>query len=230
MSKWNLDNVVGNTLIWNSLGWNVEDRRKNKDKDIFISPQATLADDVRLVWRKGYPIIINSKTIILSGSIIYWGTKIGEKCRFGNDVFIRERCKIGNNVTVGTKSIVEWNAEIGDDTLIEGSAFISEATRIGKNCFISPNVVFTSDKMMDGKPYYYDDDGLRNCTGASTVEDNVKIGANTTILPEITIGHDSIISAGCTVVEDVPPNSIMIAKGVKAMPYKPRDYSRELAK
>jgi len=39
------------------------------------------------------------------------------------------------------------------------------------------------------------------------VGDNVVIGVNASIYPATRIGENSIISAGCVVTEDIPPNS-----------------------
>lgn len=43
-----------------------------------------------------------------------------------------------------------------------------------------------------------------------TIGKNVWIGAAATVLPGITIGHNSIIGAGSVVTKDIPPNSIAV--------------------
>ena len=43
-----------------------------------------------------------------------------------------------------------------------------------------------------------------------TIEDNVKIKANATIIGDIKIGHDSIIGAGAVVIDNVPPYSVVV--------------------
>lgn len=43
-----------------------------------------------------------------------------------------------------------------------------------------------------------------------TIGDGVWIGGNVTILPGITIGHNSVIEAGSVVVRDIPANSIAV--------------------
>src|SRR5215471_17289033 len=45
------------------------------------------------------------------------------------------------------------------------------------------------------------------------IEANVWIGAASTILPGVTIGHDSIIGAGAVVAKDVPPMTVMTGPG-----------------
>ena len=41
-----------------------------------------------------------------------------------------------------------------------------------------------------------------------TIEDNVWIGGNSTILPGVTIGHGSVIGAGSVVVKSIPPDTV----------------------
>lgn len=50
--------------------------------------------------------------------------------------------------------------------------------------------------------------------GKIIIDDNTYIGANVTILPNITIGKNCLISAGAVVTKDIPDNSI--AAGVPA--------------
>ena len=51
--------------------------------------------------------------------------------------------------------------------------------------------------------------------GLVTIEDDCKIGANTVILPGVTIGKDSIIGANSVVSEDIPPDSLAIGNPIK---------------
>jgi len=48
----------------------------------------------------------------------------------------------------------------------------------------------------------------KKCKGGAIIEDLVKIGANSTILPGVRIGRNSLIGAGSVVVKDVPPNEV----------------------
>ena len=53
--------------------------------------------------------------------------------------------------------------------------------------------------------------------GCIEVMDNVFIGANTTILPNIKIGPNAIIAAGSVVTKDVPENSIVAGVPAKVI-------------
>jgi len=53
--------------------------------------------------------------------------------------------------------------------------------------------------------------------GPIIIEDNCLIGNNAHILPNVTIGRNSIVAPGSVVIKDVPPDSIVM--GVPARPF-----------
>ena len=93
---------------------------------------------------------------------------IGDNCLLGKDI------QIGSNVTVGD------NVVIGSNTVIHSNVTIESNVKIGANCiFFSGSRIGT-----DGFGYAPDDDGSWAKipqTGGVIIEDNVHIGANTTI-------------------------------------------------
>ena len=88
-----------------------------------------------------------------------------------------------------------------------------EKISIGKNVSIAPNVTFIADSCANNG------DEINNIVyvkekltkkGKIIIEDEVWIGANVTILPNVKIGRCSIIGAGSLVVKDVESYSIVI--------------------
>jgi hypothetical protein len=61
--------------------------------------------------------------------------------------------------------------------------------------------------------------------GPIVIEDNVIIGQNAMLFPNVHIGSNSVIGAGSVVITDVPPNSIMF--GVPARPFGALEKYRE---
>ena len=126
----------------------------------------------------------------------------------GEDVYIDIdfRCEYGRNIHLGNKVIVNMNCTFLDDNRIN----------IGNNVMIAPDVkIFTathsvhlSERMPERKR-----PGGSICDTIAlpvTIGDGVWIGGNVTILPGITIGHNTVIEAGSVVVRDIPANSIAV--------------------
>ena len=82
--------------------------------------------------------------------------------------------------------------------------------RIGNNVSIAAGVSFITHDIMEYMLNYRDKElNLPQYIGPIDIKDNVFIGANSTILYNVTIGENSIIAAGSVVTKDVPPNSIV---------------------
>jgi acetyltransferase-like isoleucine patch superfamily enzyme len=63
-----------------------------------------------------------------------------------------------------------------------------------------------------------------------TIEDNVWLGSNSTVLPGVTIGANSVIAAGSVVNKSVPPNSVVAgvpAKVIKTLNPKEKNFDIE---
>jgi len=147
-------------------------------------------------------LIVGENCHIRPFSTIYAGSEIGNNFQTGQGVSIREDNKIGNHVSVGTNSVLEFGNRIGDFSRIHSSCFMEMVT-IGRHVFIGPNVVFTDDPHPMGCPKY------KECKGGALVEDYARIGANSTILPGVRIGRNSLVGAGSVVTRDVPPGSVV---------------------
>ena len=92
----------------------------------------------------------------------------------GDNGLLGKSIQIGSNVTVGD------NVVIGSNTVIQSNVTIESNVKIGANC-----VFFSGSRIgTDGFGYAPDDDGSWAKipqTGGVIIEDNVHIGANTTI-------------------------------------------------
>ncbi len=120
-------------------------------------------------------------------------------------------------------------ARIGENTIIQPGAFIGNEVRVGKNCLIhanvtiydhciiGDNVIIHSGAVIGADAFYFKRrpdhyDKLESC-GKVVIEDNVEIGANSTIDKGVSgttkigkgskldnlvmIGHDTIVGKNC---------------------------------
>lgn len=145
--------------------------------------------------------IVNEESTIRSGSIIYGDVELGRGFSCGHNVLIRENTDIGDDVVVGTASVIDGHVTIGSNVSIQTGVYIPPYSTIKDKVFIGPYAVLTNDRY----PIRTDDE-LRG----PTLEEHTSIGANATILTDVTVGSGSFVAAGSVVTRDVPPGTLAI--------------------
>jgi acetyltransferase-like isoleucine patch superfamily enzyme len=114
-----------------------------------------------------------------------------------------------NNFTIA-EYFRKQGAQIGENCFIAVRSFGTEPylIKIGNHVVISVGVELHTH---DGGTWIFRKDmpDLR-MYGPIVVGDNCLIGINAQILPNVTIGSNSIVGAGSVVISDVPPNSIVM--------------------
>lgn len=135
---------------------------------------------------------IGANTRIWAFSHILPGAIIGQNCNICENVFIENNVVVGDNVTIKN------GVQIWDGITIEDGVFIG------------PNVTFSNDKFpVSRNPNYRQ---LK-----TVVETGASIGANSTILPGIRIGSNSLVGAGSVVTKDVPAGYIVVGNPARIL-------------
>lgn len=132
-----------------------------------------------------------------------------ERISLGNEVIISRNCSLfaHDNGTI----------KIGGGAHINSGVILSAANGgeivLGENVIIGPNAVMrASSHLYSKRDIPIKEQSYLN--GKIVVEEDVWIGANVVILPNIRIGKGSVIGAGAVVNSDIPPYSL--AGGVPA--------------
>lgn len=147
------------------------------------------------------PAKIGKNATIRTGSIIYADVEIGDDLTTGHHAVIREQTRIGNAVTVGTLAVVDGRSRIGSNVSLQTGAYVPAQSTIGNNVFLGPSAVLTNDPYPARK---------ENDLAGPRIEEGVTIGANATVLPDITISKHAFVAAGAIVTKDVPAETLAI--------------------
>ncbi|PSP72389.1 N-acetyltransferase [Halobacteriales archaeon QS_3_64_16] len=172
--------------------------------DAEIGPGADIDDGATVGYpysEDAGPAVIDEGARIRAGTIVYGDTEIGASFVTGHDGLVREHTTIGDDAALGTKTVIDGTSEIGSNVSFQTGVYVPTHTTIGSQVFIGPRAVLTND--MHPVRVEYDPAG-------PVLEDHVTIGANATVLPEITVGEGSFVAAGAIVTEDVPPETLAI--------------------
>jgi UDP-3-O-[3-hydroxymyristoyl] glucosamine N-acyltransferase len=124
--------------------------------------------------------LLASKTGVEEPCFIGSGSEIGEDHYRGAFSYIGTNCKIGTNVRIFPQVYIGDNVTIGDNTTIFAGAKLYSNTIVGSNCTLHAGVVLGSD----GFGFAPQPDGSYKMVpqiGNVVLEDDVSIGANTTI-------------------------------------------------
>jgi UDP-3-O-[3-hydroxymyristoyl] glucosamine N-acyltransferase len=138
---------------------------------------------------------------------------IAKTASYGENIFIGAFVYLGENVKLGNNTKIFPNAYIGDNVEIGNNSFIHPGVKIYHNCRIGNNVVIHAGTVIgsDGFGFAPQADGSYKKIpqiGNVIIEDNVEIGANTTI-DRATIGS-TIIRSGAKL-----DNLIQVAHNVE---------------
>ena len=105
--------------------------------------------------------------------------KLGKDLTFYPFVYIGDRCSIGDRVTLYPGVYVGEDSSIGEDSILHSNVSIYSGTILGKRVILNSGVVVGSDG------FGYVKEGKKNVKipqlGRVEIEDDVEIGANTTI-------------------------------------------------
>ncbi|GBU07358.1 UDP-3-O-(3-hydroxymyristoyl)-glucosamine N-acyltransferase [Bacteroidales bacterium] len=134
-------------------------------------------------------------------------TTIGhQEIYIGPLAYIGENVSLGENVSIYPQAYIGDNVSIGDNTIIYSGAKIYDNCSIGKNCIIHAGAVIGSDGfgfVMENGKY-----NKISQIGNVVIEDDVEIGANTTI--DRAVIDSTIIHKGVKL-----DNLVMIAHNVE---------------
>jgi len=158
------------------------------------------------VLRLFYPIKDPDYNGMHPAAVVANTAEIGKNVQIGPNVYIGENAKVGDNSIIYPNCVLLDNAQIGMNCRFYPRVSIREGCRVGNNVIIHDGTVIGSD----GFGFAPDGEKYKKIPqmGIVVIEDDVEIGANTTI-DRATIG-ETIIKKGCKI-----DNLVQIAHNVE---------------
>jgi acetyltransferase-like isoleucine patch superfamily enzyme len=135
---------------------------------------------------------------IRSGSVVYAGSRIGERLETGHNVVIREQNAIGDRFSIWNNSVVDYGCTIGDNVKIHCNIYIAQFTVIEDDVFMAPGVTIAND-IHPGCPQ------SGECMRGPVLRRGCRLGVNVTVVPYVTIGEGTLVGSGAVVTRDLPP-------------------------
>ena len=139
---------------------------------------------------------IGTDTVIHPNTTIKNDVIIGKDCELGPNAYIREGCRLSDKVKVGSfvelkKTIVGEGAKVPHLSYL-GDCEIGAKTNVGCGTITCNYDGFNKSKTIIG--------------------DNCFIGSNVNLVAPVTLGNNSFIAAGSTITNNVPDDSLAIAR------------------
>jgi acetyltransferase-like isoleucine patch superfamily enzyme len=127
-----------------------------------------------------------------------------------NQAQVREGARIGRDCIVGKNVYVDAGVVIGDRVKIQNNVSLFHGVTVEDGVFIGPHVCFTNDRI----PRAVNVDGSLKSdadweVSPTLVRRGAALGANSTILPGVTIGRWAMVGSGSVVTRDVADHELV---------------------
>ena len=153
----------------------------------------------------------NSLFFAHNAAIVEVGSKIGMRTRIWAFTHILPGAIIGEDCNICDHVYIENDVSIGNRVTIKCGVQIWDGMTLEDDVFVGPNATFTNDIYPRSKKPFE----LRR----TIVKRGATIGANATILCGISIGAGAMVGAGAVVIEDVPPQAVVVGNPAKIIRY-----------
>lgn len=188
----------------------------------------TIKDFLSLQKKYGITFLFKKNVILrfkFPNAYIAYNTKI----RYDNinDIHIGKRVRINDFTTIfcisenknkpNSKLYIGDNTYIGEYQNIRASGGI---IKIGNNCSISQHITIIASNHNTAKDININQQGWDKKKTGVLIEDDVWIGANSVILPGVTIGKGAVIGAGSVVTKNIPEYAIAVGNPAKIIKYR----------
>jgi len=143
---------------------------------------------------------------------------VGAGTNIWNQAQVREDARIGAGCVIGKNAYVDTGVVIGDHVKIQNNVSLYHGVTIEEGVFIGPHVCFTNDKV----PRAVNRDGTAKTdadwsVSPTLVRFGAAVGANSTILPGVSIGRWAMVGSGSVVTHDVADYELVVGNPARRL-------------
>jgi bifunctional UDP-N-acetylglucosamine pyrophosphorylase/glucosamine-1-phosphate N-acetyltransferase len=171
------------------------------EPDVIIEPQTHLRGNtvIKAGSRIGPGSLIENSLIgenvtarysVISDSVVQKETQIGPYAHLRGHVEVGEKCRVGNFVELK-------NSKLGNGTKTAHLSYLGDTTTGTKVNIGAGTITANYDGVNKHK---------------TIIGNNSKTGSNSVLVAPITLGKDVYVAAGSTITDNVPDNSLVIAR------------------
>ncbi|WP_046173306.1 bifunctional UDP-N-acetylglucosamine diphosphorylase/glucosamine-1-phosphate N-acetyltransferase GlmU [Domibacillus indicus] len=177
----------------------------------------------------GPDVVIGSDTVIHPGTVLSGSTSIGEDCIIGPNSEVRE-CEVGNRTVI--RQSAAFDSQIGSDVNIGPFAHIRPQSSLADDVKIGNFVEIKKASFGKGSKAshlsYIGDAEVGSSVNIgcgtitvnyngkdkflTTIEDGAFIGCNSNLIAPVTVKKGAYVAAGSTITDEVPEESMAIAR------------------
>ena len=182
---------------------------------------------------------IKHDTVILPGTLLRGGTRIGTDCVIGpstdlQDTYVGDGALVEHSVGRGAE--VGDGASVGPYSFLRPGTVLEEGAKVGAYCEVKNSRVGTGSKVPHLSYVGDTEIGADANLGAgtitanydgvdkhrTTIRDGAFTGVDTTLIAPVTVGEDAYTGAGSVINKDVPPGKLAVGSPARAIRESPQ--------
>jgi bifunctional UDP-N-acetylglucosamine pyrophosphorylase/glucosamine-1-phosphate N-acetyltransferase len=182
---------------------------------------------------------IGRDTVILPGTILRGGTRIGTDCVIGPNTDLQDTL-VGDGAlvehSVGRGAEVGDGASVGPYSFLRPGTVLEGETKVGAYCEVKnsrvgegskvPHLSYIGDAVIGAGANLGAGTITANYDGVNkhqtTLGDGAFTGVNTTLIAPVEIGEDAYTGAGAVINKDVPPGKLAVGSPARAIRDSPQ--------
>jgi len=154
---------------------------------------------------------ISSESFIASTAVVHPTARIGKGTKVWHFAQVAEHAVIGDDCVIGNGAYIDRHVKVGSRVCVHNKSMIYQGVILEDDVFIGPGVCLANDSW----PRSGERRELKNTSWV--IHKGASIGANATILSDVSVGAKAMVGAGSVVTKNVPANTVVCGNPAKVV-------------